>query len=148
LFNYEEVGELKRQQKREYLSQIEHMVAEAEKQIEDIEAIQQEEQLEVKHLQDHQARLQDQLSTNLKQGLIQQGETYAWSPRREAPPPRLHPEMQPREINAVLEEHFKLNEDLLERANLARKAPEKQKSLNSTQNPLGKTMRRAKGVHK
>jgi hypothetical protein len=95
----------------------------------------------------------EQLGRNYEVGRVKQQVALATalevdSPRQQ--PPRIHQEMEPREINEVLEEHIRANEDLLELAgSIGRgfsreKAKEKQEKSRDVTGSLATTMHRPK----
>jgi hypothetical protein len=121
------------------------MVRTAEQQISEIEELQHEEQEEIRHINSKQKDLEQQLQANCKVGHLQRqlAEVEDWQQNTAEEPLRIHEGMNPREINEILNDHHRLNEDILERASRAR-SREGKPSLSSTQAPkLSKTLKKA-----
>ena len=103
MFNYQEIGQAKKQKRSDFLSEIEKRIAQAECEIKDIESIQQEERNHIEEIVCFNERVGQQLGSDAKAGLVKQVLGYAGQlgadEEETRPAPHIHAEMQPHAIN-------------------------------------------------
>jgi hypothetical protein len=102
-----------------------------------------------------QQKVGEQLSKNVEVGRIKQKVGYVTGFEEEEvyQPISIHKEMEPRQINEVLEEHIRVNEDLLELAGSVRrrsseKSKEKLEKTGTNTSTFNNTMRRVNEQNK
>lgn len=136
MFNYKEVGEAKRKQKQAFLEEMERKIAEAEREARELEQLQEEERMEMDDLHRFQRTVAEDLTRNVEVGKLKQRAGYLepYEQQERTQPMQIHQEMAPQQINEVLDEHFKLNEEVLEMAVVAglKRGKSREKELGST----------------